>query len=375
MTASSPPTWPTLHFPEFVLHHLPVGLLTVDADLKINYFNPAAEQITGHNQEEALGRYCGEVLKGGQCQRDCPLRTVLSRNQESVTLETHIHTKQGQVVPVRLRTAAMFDRQGQLIGALEAFSDISEVKALEEERSQTLSFFAHDMKAPLISISGFAQRLLEGKAGPLSQRQERYLRVIQDESRQIQALALDFLDVARLGDVGAGLVLAPVDLDALIQGMVPEYGAKAEDKGLELSIELAPNLPQLQGDPHRLRRALANLLDNAFNYAGQGRVELGVAIQAGPLVVITVRDQGPGLTPEDLETIFAPFQRGSAARGTEGTGLGLAAVQRIAHAHHGRLEAANHPQGGAVFTLSLPGQEALPFPDPGEPGATSKGSR
>jgi PAS domain S-box-containing protein len=346
--------WPTPDFPEFILRHLPIGLLTVDADLRITSFNPGAEQITGYNREEVLGRYCGEVLQGGQCQRSCPLRTVLNREKESVSLETTILIKSGQTLPVRLRTAAMFNRDGKMIGALEAFSDISEIKQYERDRTQTLSIFAHDMKTPLIAISGFVGRLLEGKAGDLNDGQKKYLEVIQAEVEQITALALDFLDVARLGHEGAALVWDEVSLEDIIRDTAVEYEQKADVKGMIFKAEIEPDLPHIKGDAHRIRRAVTNLLDNALKYSEQGEVRLVLRRKDAESLEIRVLDQGPGLSEEDIKTIFDSFQRGSAAHGKEGTGLGLTAVKRIAEAHYGSVFAGNRDEGGAEFIIILP---------------------
>ena len=351
--------WPSPHFPEFILHHLPVGLLTVDADLRITYFNPTAEQITGYSLDDAQGRFCGDLLKGGQCRQSCPLRTVLNRSKDSVTLETTIRMKSGQTLPVRLRTAAMFDGNGHLIGALEAFSDISELKQYELERTRTLSIFAHDMKNPLLSIAGFVSRLLEGKAGDLTDRQRKYLEVVHDEAKQIQSLASDFLDVARLGREGASLAWEVVDLVEALRETSREFEQRAEAAGMTLTTDIDTGLPSMKGDRRRLRRAIGNLLDNALKYAEHGEVRLEAGPSGPDRLRISVLDQGPGLTAKDLESIFESFQRGSAAAGKEGTGLGLAAVKSIAEAHYGRLEARNRDDGGAEFTITLPRQKPV----------------
>ena len=346
--------WPAPDFPEFILHHLPVGLFTVDANLRITYFNPEAEQITGYRREEVIGMFCGAAFKGGQCRLSCPLRTVLTKQKASVSMETTIQVKSGQILPVRLRTAAMFDQSGNMIGALEAFSDISELKNYERERTQTLSIFAHDMKTPLISISGFVKRLLEGKAGELSDRQRKYIEVIRNETTQIQSLAMDFLDVARLDHEGVSLAWGEVNLEDVMRSVATEYEQRAEAKGMTLVAEITSNLPLIKGDAHRLRRAVTNLLDNALKYSERGEVQLIVGRKDPESVEIRVLDQGPGLSSEDLESIFGSFQRGTAAKGKEGTGLGLTAVKRIAESHHGGISAGNRNGGGAEFILTIP---------------------
>lgn len=341
-------------FPKFILQHLPVGLLTVDSHLRITYFNPAAANITGWTPEEAFGKTCGDVLKGGRCEQGCPLKTVLTRRRDSTTIETTIRNKNGRIIPVRLRTAAMFDSDGRLLGALEAFSDISDLKKYEEERSQTLSLFAHDMKTPLISIDGFVKRLLENKTGELNDKQRKYLKVIKNEIDQIKSLALDFLDVARLGYEGAALAWSKVSLEDVISNAASEYESKAETLGMKLIAEIESNVPEIKGDSHRLRRAVTNLLDNALKYSGKGEVKISLHRGGLDFAEIKVMDNGPGLAPDEMESIFGSFQRGSASSGKEGTGLGLTAVKKIAEAHYGSVTACNRAEGGAEFTIILP---------------------
>ena len=344
--------WLGEEWPRFILSHLPMGVLAVDAQLRVNYMNPAAEQITGHAQGASLGQHCGSLLRGGLCTKDCPLRKVMSRERDSVTVETTITHADGREIPVSLRIAAMYDQKGRLVGAVELFADISRVKRLEAERAQTLSLFAHDMKSPLIAVGGLVERLLQGRAGELEPKQAEYLGIIQRQIKRVQSMALDFLDTARLGKEGPRLVTTAVDLNQLIEGLAQEYAPRMEEGAL--AVQADPNLPLVQADPQRLTRVLANLVDNALAYAPQGQVRLRATSPQPDRVVIQVSDQGPGLSPEDLAGLFAPFFRGSAAQGQEGTGLGLAAVKAIVEAHHGAVSAANQPGKGAVFTVTLP---------------------
>jgi PAS domain S-box-containing protein len=349
--------WPGPEWPQFILNHLPTGVLTVDSHFKVNYMNPMAEQLTGRSKDDSLGQHCGSVLRGGLCSKDCPLRKVMSQERNSVTVETIINQAGGRVIPVSLRIAAMYDQEGKLVGAVELFADISHVKRLEAERAQTLSLFAHDMKSPLIAVGGLVERLLEGRAGELDAKQLHYLSIINDQIKRVQSMALDFLDTARLGKEGPELVTTPVDLNQLLAGLAVEYAERAKGAGLELVLELDPSLPKVQADPQRLTRVFTNLLDNAIKYSAQGRVRLEASSSAPGQVVIQVSDQGPGLDPEDLAGLFTPFFRGSAAQGVEGTGLGLAAVKAIVEAHGGGIRAENRGGRGARFTVSLPAEK------------------
>ena len=99
--------WPDQRWPQFILNNLPVGVMTVTADLLVNYMNPMAEHLTGRGAAESLGRPCGSVLQGGLCAKQCPLRQVISREKSSIKVETTIVQKGGRIIPVSLRSAIM----------------------------------------------------------------------------------------------------------------------------------------------------------------------------------------------------------------------------------------------------------------------------
>jgi len=124
----------SLRFYKFITDCMPAALVTVSADLKITGFNPWAEKITGYFAEDVLGRYCGDILQGGMCNLHCPLKTVITRETPIVGLETTIHNRDREIIPVRMHTAALLDDDGGLIGGVEAFVDISDAKTLEQER-------------------------------------------------------------------------------------------------------------------------------------------------------------------------------------------------------------------------------------------------
>jgi len=163
-----------LAFYKFVIQSLPVAVITVNSELQITNFNPWAERLTGYAKEEVLGRYCGDILQGGMCNMECPLRTVIDRRDPTVHIETTIRNKMGEIIPVRMSTAALLDEEDRLIGGLEAFHDISQLKALEREKADLLSMFAHDMKSPLIAIQGFVLRLLAHTTDMAQEKREKY---------------------------------------------------------------------------------------------------------------------------------------------------------------------------------------------------------
>jgi two-component system phosphate regulon sensor histidine kinase PhoR len=200
-------------FYKFVLDSVPSGVITVDRHLRITGFNPWAEKLTGYKAEEAIGSFCGEILHGGMCGTHCPLKTALTNQQPLSLVESTVGTKRGEIIPVRMNVAALFDEDGNLIGGAESFEDISALKTLERERNNLISTFAHDMKSSLTIIGGFVLRLLQ-KADTLDgQKEHRYLEIIKDESGKLEMLISDFLEFARLQTGKLKLDLSAASLD------------------------------------------------------------------------------------------------------------------------------------------------------------------
>ena len=338
----------------FVMDRLPLGVITVDHDRRVTYINTQAQKLTGWSAEQAVGRSCKQVLRGGQCQAQCPLQTVLAHGSDTVDLRSTLTNRSGEIIPIRFRTVALHDEDQKLVGAVEAFFDIRQTLALEEERARTLSYFAHDMKSPLVGAIGFLERLLAGKAGELAGKQREYLDIVRFQLMHVQELVADYLDVIRLGSDQARLNLEQLDIAEVLQGLAQTYGRRAQDKGLGWNLVLDDGLPPLLADRIRLSRALANLIDNAVKFTAQGQVEIKCDLVCEQRLRILICDQGPGLTPDDQQKIFSPFFRGSAGRQVEGTGLGLAAVKSIIEAHGGEVFASNREQGGACFAAILP---------------------
>lgn len=283
-----------------------------------------------------------------------PLVKAIRDGQESRDVEAIIKNQSGEERWVRVNAAPVLDHDGKLVAGVVVFQDITQLKALEKERARTLSFFAHDLKSPLLAAKGLLARLLNGKAGEFESRQMEYLRVVNAQNDRAVSLAMDFLDVARLGRSGGELMLAPVDLKALLAEMAREFTVRAEAAGLGFIAELPGDLPAITGDEHRLKRAFANLLDNAVRYSTGGEVAVRAGLAGNGRLKVAISDHGPGLSDEDFKHLFEPFQRGSAGKGKEGTGLGLAAVKSIVEAHGGKVSARNRKPGGAEFMVMLP---------------------
>lgn len=341
-----------------LVQSLPVGMFSVDPDFRITEINAQGEQILGYSQAEVLGRPCGEVLRAEVCHLQCPIRSALSRGQPTGPIDTTFQSKDGQRKAVRLRAAGLYDLDGYLVGGLEIFQDITELKALERERANLVSMFAHDMKSPLVGIQGFALRLL--KKGEISEpeKQRQYLEIIRREAAQLEKIINDFLDFTRLETGNLKLNFSAVDLDKEFLELLETFQPRFDQAGIGLSMTSADKLPVIQADAGNLRRAFTNLLDNALKYSSRGSQVRIEAEAGGDSVTLRFIDQGEGISPEDLPYVFDMFYRGTGPGKKAGHGLGLAGVEAIVKGHGGRVMVSSEVGRGSVFSVLLPLHQA-----------------
>jgi two-component system OmpR family sensor kinase len=259
----------------------------------------------------------------------------LSRRVSPATTKT-------EVGRLGLALNAMLDRLEQAFAARQAS---------EERLRQFLADASHELRTPLASIRGYAELFRMGATSDAAGT-EMAMRRIEDESKRMGVLVEDLLTLARL-DEAPQLRRVPVDLALLARDAVDD--ARATDPDRPISVQ-APGPALISGDPHQLQQVLANLTRNALVHTPAGTAIDVTVEQDGSTVIVTVRDHGPGLPDASTENLFDRFWRaeGGRERGKAGAGLGLAIVREIVEAHHGEIRAANAPEGGARFVVSLP---------------------
>jgi two-component system OmpR family sensor kinase len=234
---------------------------------------------------------------------------------------------------------------------------LSQIEAAFEQRTKSedrlrrfVADASHELRTPLTSIRGYAELFRRG-AGQRPEDLERSMAAIEAEASRMGVLVEDLLLLARL-DQGRPLEIARVDLGAIATEAVE--AARAIDPGRDVSLELDGDV-SIDGDAGRLRQVLDNLLDNARVHTPAGTPARVRVARDGEAVVLTVADEGPGLTPEAHERVFERFYRddGARSRETGGAGLGLAIVDAITTAHGGEVRALDVVEG-ASFEVRIP---------------------
>jgi len=226
------------------------------------------------------------------------------------------------------------------------------LQSAETARQALTADIAHELRNPL-AVQRAQLEALEDGVFPLDLNALKPIR----EQNALLIRLVDDLRVLALSDAGKlSLNKRPTDLRALCQDTLQGFEAALSAKDLQVVTRCEGHLPLLNVDPDRIQQILQNLLMNAQRYTTRGTaIELTLR-QEGAFARLDVRDHGPGIDPEDLPHIFDRFYRSDPSREREsgGTGLGLAIARNLAEAHGGTLNAYNHPQGGAVFSLRLP---------------------
>jgi two-component system phosphate regulon sensor histidine kinase PhoR len=346
-------------FWRFVIDNVPCAVVTVGSDFKISSMNRWAEKLTGYSSKEAIGRYCGDILRGGMCSMACPLKGAMEGGERVVSIDTTIQNKYGETIPVRMNTAALLNEKRNLVGGVEAFQDISHLKALEREKANLISMIAHDIKTPIVSIGGFALRLLKKGLGMDKEKQKQYVEIISREAIRAEELVNDFLEFSRLEAGALNLSFGPTSIDKELMDLLKTYEVKALKRGIRIESASPKTLSIVEADANRLRRVFANLLDNALKFS-KDKGTITIAIQETEKeVIVKVIDEGVGINPKDIQYIFEPFHRGQDKGGKEGFGLGLAIVKAIVQGHGGRILVESEPGKGSVFTVFLPKPEKL----------------
>jgi PAS domain S-box-containing protein len=226
----------------------------------------------------------------------------------------------------------------------------AQLEALNRELEAFAYSVSHDLRAPLRSICGFSEVVLERYAGQLDALGQDYLQRVCASSRHMERLIDDLLKLSRVGH--CALKWQMVNLSALVKSLAAEL-RKAEPNR-EVEFVIAPHL-QAEGDERLLRLALDNLLRNAWKFTGQkplARIEFGLTSE--PEHAFFVRDNGVGFDPAYAGKLFGVFQRLHSASEFPGTGIGLATVQRIINRHTGRVWATASINQGATFFFTLP---------------------
>jgi two-component system OmpR family sensor kinase len=229
---------------------------------------------------------------------------------------------------------------------------VDALAAADRARRQLLADVSHELMTPLTAMRGYVETLAMAELRLDAPMRERYLRIVDDETRRLERIVGELLDLARLEGGGTPMRRQAVSVATLFSRVAARYDRVLSEHRLTFIQRVGPGAETVQGDFDRLEQVLQNLAANALRHLPDGGQLSMTATRLGSEVRITVHDNGPGIAAEHLPLIFDRFYKADAARATGGSGLGLSIVKAIVDAHGGTVSARN--EDGAVFEIRLP---------------------
>ena len=340
------------------------AIFMLDVEGRIRSWNAGARELKGYSEEEVLGRhistfYTDEDRRGGLAEK------LLRRAEAEGRVEDEGWRvrKDGTRFWADVVITALRDAKGKLVGFAKVTRDLTERRRAEEERrrliqareairlrDEFLTIASHELKTPLTAI----QLQLQNLAHRLAENPEISKRIVRAKRSgdRLAALIDSLFDVSRIATGRYELRLEPFDLSCVVLQVVETFQGTAASVGSTLSVK-TPGAVQGTWDRVRIEQVLANLISNALKYGAAAPVDVTLSREREE-AVIEVRDQGPGIPPEDLKRVFDRFERASSPRHFGGLGLGLYVTREIVRAHGGSVDAVNNPDKGATFRAILP---------------------
>src|SRR5712692_5617890 len=377
---------------QLILESIADGVVVADSNGKFLLFNAAAEQVLGIGATDTTpdqwsDRYGSYLPDAVTLYPPNELPLVRAMRGEIVDA-VEVFIRNAKVPDGRLLSVTgrpLKGEDGALQGGVVVFHDISLQKRAQEAlvqakeeavraskfKDQFLSTMSHELRTPLNAVLGFSDLLADERYGPLNDRQQRYVTHIHTGGTHLLKLITDILDLSKIEAGRMEIVCEDVSIASAFAEVLSALQPLTDKKSQALLQQVEPNI-HVHADAMRFKQVLMNLAGNAIKFTPEsGRIELG-ARQVDEQVRVEVRDNGPGIPPDQQQRIFEAFvrltQTGSA---TEGTGLGLAITARLVELHGSKLGIESRPGEGTCFYFSLPliaiardlpGQTSMPMP-------------
>lgn len=324
---------------ESILTGIEEAVVVVDHDRRLVLINNKACEAFGIAEQNVIGRRVREVVSSSE------LLEILVDPNPPVPSRIEISLEDGRVLNAQITALPE-------IGLVVTMQDITHLKELDRIKSDFVNTVSHDLRSPLTAILGYVE--LIGRVGTLNPQQHEFIHRIEISVHNITALINDLLDLGRI-EAGFDVRKEIVPLGTLIQYTVDSMRNRFGEKSQTPALIVADNLPQVLGNPIRLRQMLNNLITNSIKYTPVGgTVTISAHSEAGQ-IILQVSDNGPGIPPADQPYIFDKFYRASnVPLDAPGTGLGLAIVKSIVENHLGRIWVDSTLEQGSTFTVVLP---------------------
>jgi PAS domain S-box-containing protein len=362
-----------------ILDNADNAIITADTNGLIKSFNTGAVKMLGYKADEVINKHTpsfihdkDEVIeRSKQFSRELNeevlpgFDTLIVKTRKGLpnTNEWTFIRKNGTRFPVLICVTRLQDARENVFGYLAIASDISDLKAVQNKltvamnvKSEFTSMVSHELRTPLTVIKESVAIVYDETAGPINAVQKDFLESAKRNVDRLGRLINDVLDYQKLESNFMEFRMKEQSINTLVEEVGSGFKKVLENKGIELKLQLQPDLPMISFDNDKITQVLTNLTSNALKFTDHGTISLITEMQGANAVKVSVKDQGIGIKPEDLNKLFKSFSQISTGTGrqTGGTGLGLALCKKIIEQHNGRVGVDSVFGQGSTFSFILP---------------------
>jgi two-component system CheB/CheR fusion protein len=343
----------------FIVRSARDAILSKSLEGIIQSWNSGAERIYGYREAEAVGRHISLIVPQDRRPEIDHSLSEVAEGEDVPPFETMRINKDGRLLHMLVSVTPLRSENGDVTGASVIAIDITDRKLAEqraslavEQRDRFLAMLSHELRNSLMGMMSANELLSRSDLDEDSARQAQ--ETISRQGKQMARLLEDTLDASRMRYDKVELQRRLIDLREVIEATLDATRPHAAHRSVKLTVDMSSGPVQVNGDASRLQQVIVNLTQNAINHSRDGgRVVLSLSSD-DEYAVISVSDEGSGISPEALPQVFEPFFQDAPSR-NGGLGLGLSLAQAVAYGHNGRITAESDGIGkGAVFRLYLP---------------------
>jgi two-component system, OmpR family, sensor histidine kinase VicK len=354
-----------------LLNSIDDAIILIDAENKIQSFNPAAASLTGWPVDEANGIDFRSVVKLTDDKAkpypdmQHPFYIVFQEKKTVRDSSASLVKKNGQAISVDISVSPLIGSEGYVSGAVGVIRDVDEQRKQEKQRADFISTASHEMRTPVAAIEGYLSLALNDKVSKIDEKARSYLEKAHTSTEHLGKLFQDLLTSAKAEDGRLTSHPSIVNISEFTIQLVEDLKFSAEKKGLALEMQ-SSSLPQgsqksiapvyfAKVDPDRLREVITNLFDNAVKYTDVGKITIGITGNT-EVVQFSITDTGHGIPKADIPHMFQKFYRvdNSSTRTIGGTGLGLFICRKIVELYGGKIWVESEEGKGSTFYINLP---------------------
>jgi two-component system sensor histidine kinase VicK len=344
-----------------ILRNVGDGVFVVDSNRNIIVFNSKAEEISGFERLEVIGKRYDTILKFIDEKDETKINSrfieevINTGKNKGMPPNTILIRKDGSKVPVADGAAPLKDGRGNVIGCIVVFRDMTKEREVDRAKNEFISLASHQLRAPMTGIQWVVERFLK-KETNLSERGKDYLKDIHTSSIRLSELVDSLLNVARIESAG-GIAVVPEKLDLIkfFEDYIGELAPLLEKKNLTLEFKDCPKSLEIVSDPRVLRNVLQSIVSNAIEYTPEGG-SIYISVEKDNNVVIKIKDTGIGIPANEQSKMFEKFHRAENAKvmKTGGTGLGLYIAKKAIEALGGKIDFTSQQDKGTTFRIEFP---------------------